>query len=357
MLRFYKYLLLILLLSQSIEIFSADIIDGIGLMDVKLSEINSDEIIDQFGINYLYKNTREGYKVLEYKDLGLSFGHEYGDDLKIIHLIDIYAPFKGVTSKGISIKKSVLEDVVKLYGTPTLKPRKSWNGLSVWECRYDGISFYIKNDPNNTYDYFDENENLNKEIIGIRLQRRLKSENGENNYKYTDKLKKTGYYNDKKFDELLVISDLSLSYSINNNYFITHDFISISGISLNGVMFGFSLSQLDINHNKLNLSFLEISLRYLAFNIVNFKNKSCLYNIVGIKLRPLSVGYEYDNSNFTYNPHVILNSELVFGGNKFTPFLGIDYYIDDTNWEINELFFRIGLRFGSMNKRSFLYLF
>ena len=71
---------------------------------------------------------------MAYPKLGLAFYMCQSDKRKQIFDIEMRAPFQAKTSKGITIGKSTLEDIYKIYG-------KRKDGT----LQYPGVSFYYKN--------------------------------------------------------------------------------------------------------------------------------------------------------------------------------------------------------------------
>lgn len=103
--------------------------EGVGFDGIRVGRTTRSDIIRKYGKGFRYvKNGKYSYQ-MKYKN-GLSFYYCQSDKLQQIFDIEIRASFKAKTSKGITLSKSTVSDVRRIYG----KPKK---GL-----RYRGIEFY-----------------------------------------------------------------------------------------------------------------------------------------------------------------------------------------------------------------------
>lgn len=112
---------------------------------VMIGTSTADHVIAAYGENYKLIDHRGYSYEMIYKDLGLGFYYCQNDPNREIFVVEIEAPSKTVTDKGIVLGKSTLADVLKIYGEPTV--------LSGPQLEYDGISFF---DSEDTEDEDDE---------------------------------------------------------------------------------------------------------------------------------------------------------------------------------------------------------
>ncbi len=132
-----KHLFLIILLfagfaisteAQTVKTATA----GVGVAGIKVGKSTRSDVIRKFGKTFeTEKHGKYSYQ-LKY-DSGISFYFCQADNRQTIFDIEMRAPYKVKTSKGITLSKSTVADVKKSYG-------KSKTGL-----RYRGIEFYYAN--------------------------------------------------------------------------------------------------------------------------------------------------------------------------------------------------------------------
>lgn len=103
--------------------------EGVGFDGIRVGRSTSADVIKKFG-----KPTKtvkyKKYSVQLIYPGGVSFYYCQADKRKQIFDIELRAPFRAKTSKGIVLSQSTLEDVYKIYG-------KSKDGLE-----YRGVSFF-----------------------------------------------------------------------------------------------------------------------------------------------------------------------------------------------------------------------
>ncbi len=103
--------------------------EGIGVEGIAVGKSDKKDVEKKFGKNYRWiKNGNYSFQ-MTYKN-GLSFYLCQTDKKQEIFDIEMRAPYKIKTSKGIILRESTLENVEKIYG-------KAKKGL-----RYRGIEFY-----------------------------------------------------------------------------------------------------------------------------------------------------------------------------------------------------------------------
>ena len=122
--------------------------EGVGIEGVTVGSSTADGVIKKFGKNYVKKTWGKYSFSLNYSKLGLAFYYCQTDKTKEIFDIEIRAPYKAKTSKGVILGKSTLEDIYKIYG-------RSADGLE-----YKGVSFfYVKSRGKNIVTVIDIVEN------------------------------------------------------------------------------------------------------------------------------------------------------------------------------------------------------
>ncbi len=103
--------------------------EGSGFDGIRVGRSTADDVIKKFGKSYkLVKHKK--YSAQMIFPGGISFYYCQSERKKTIFDIELRAPFAGKTAKGITLSKSTLEDVYRIYG-------KSKDGLE-----YRGVSFY-----------------------------------------------------------------------------------------------------------------------------------------------------------------------------------------------------------------------
>ncbi|MBK7704567.1 MAG: hypothetical protein IPN69_17540 [Acidobacteria bacterium] len=109
--------------------------EGVGLDGIAVGKSNSNDVIKKFGKNYKLVKYKKYSAQLVYPG-GISFYYCQADRKKTIFDIEFRAPYQVKTGKGITLSKSTLEDVYKIYG-------KSKEGLE-----YRGVSFFYQKQRN-----------------------------------------------------------------------------------------------------------------------------------------------------------------------------------------------------------------
>ena len=103
--------------------------EGIGVEGIKVGKSTKRDVEKKFGKTYKWEKNGKYSFQMTYKN-GLSFYLCQADKQQEIFDIEIRAPYKVKTSKGIILRESTLEDVERIYG-------KAKKGL-----RYRGVEFY-----------------------------------------------------------------------------------------------------------------------------------------------------------------------------------------------------------------------
>ncbi len=107
--------------------------EGVGIENLRVGNSTMADVVKKFGKNYQTKKFGAYSTAISYPKLGLAFYMCQEDKRKQIFDIEIRAPYKVKTGKGIILGKSTLQDIEKTYG-------KSKDGLE-----YRGVSFYYAN--------------------------------------------------------------------------------------------------------------------------------------------------------------------------------------------------------------------
>lgn len=107
--------------------------EGVGFDGITVGRSSENDVIRKFGKNFKLKKHRKYSYQMIYPN-GVSFYYCQADKRKQIFDIELRAPFEAQTSRGITIGKSTLEDIYRIYGK-----KKSDEGL-----QYRGVSFYYK---------------------------------------------------------------------------------------------------------------------------------------------------------------------------------------------------------------------
>lgn len=137
--------------SGVVEIQLVTIQEGIGIPDLLLRKTKFAEVEAKFGNqyikNYLYLN--QGEKSIRYESLGLSLIFRDYEDV-LLKEIGMEAPFRAITSKGIILGKSTLQEAIAVYGEETIweiKEDSYWCILYNFEYSHDRIRFCARKDP------------------------------------------------------------------------------------------------------------------------------------------------------------------------------------------------------------------
>jgi hypothetical protein len=107
--------------------------EGAGFDGITVGKSTQADVIKKFGKGYKLK-THKKYSYQMIYPNGISFYICQTDKRKQIFDIELRAPFEARTSKGITLGKSTLEDIYKIYG------RNRDGGL-----QYLGVNFYYAN--------------------------------------------------------------------------------------------------------------------------------------------------------------------------------------------------------------------
>lgn len=119
--------------------------DGESLDSINIGKSTMDDVTAVYGNDYKLIKHREYSYEMVYKNLGLSFYSCQNDPNKEIFSIDIQAPFKATTAKGIILGESTFDDIFRAYG--------KWEETSSgFEYEKEGIYF------NYTAEETEENE-------------------------------------------------------------------------------------------------------------------------------------------------------------------------------------------------------
>jgi len=104
--------------------------EGVGFDGIVVGRSTQADIVKKFGKDYTLK-THKKYSFQMIYPGGLSFYICQSDKKKQIFDIELRAPFEAKTSRGITLGKSTLEDIRKIYG------KTEDGGL-----QYRGVSFF-----------------------------------------------------------------------------------------------------------------------------------------------------------------------------------------------------------------------
>ena len=95
---------------------SEDITDGFGVNGIIVGRSTMSDVVSRYGEDFeLVEHNKYSYEA-KYMGMGLSFFYCYTDEEKKIFSIKIKPPFHGITSRGIIVGESTLQDVFDLYG-------------------------------------------------------------------------------------------------------------------------------------------------------------------------------------------------------------------------------------------------
>ncbi len=104
--------------------------EGVGVDGIKVGQSTSNDVIKKYGKAYRWEVNKKYSYQMTYPGTGLSFYFCQSDKKEQIFLIEIKSPFKGKTSRGITLGRSTKEETEKLYGKP------------IEGFQYKGIHFY-----------------------------------------------------------------------------------------------------------------------------------------------------------------------------------------------------------------------
>lgn len=103
--------------------------EGIGVEGITVGKSTKRDVEKKFGKNYKWVTNKNYSFQMTYPN-GLSFYICQTDKRQEIFTVEIRAPYRAKTSKGIILRESTLEDIERIYG-------KAKEGL-----RYRGVEFY-----------------------------------------------------------------------------------------------------------------------------------------------------------------------------------------------------------------------
>ncbi len=104
--------------------------EGVGIEGIKVGRSTSADVVKKFGKRYRREVNKKYSNQMTYDRLGLSFYTCQSDKRSVIFLIEIKAPYKAKTSRGVTLGLSTKEETEKIYGKPS-------EGFE-----YRGINFY-----------------------------------------------------------------------------------------------------------------------------------------------------------------------------------------------------------------------
>jgi hypothetical protein len=104
--------------------------EGVGVEGIIVGKSTMVDVVKKFGRDYNWVVNKKYSYQMTYAKLGLSFYICQSDKRKQIFDIEMKAPYRAKTSRGIVLGQSTVEDIEKVYG-------KLKSGLE-----YQGISFY-----------------------------------------------------------------------------------------------------------------------------------------------------------------------------------------------------------------------
>lgn len=110
--------------------------EGKGMSGVTIGVTTKNDIIKKFGNEYRWIENKKYSYQMNYYRLGVAFYICQADKKEQIFVIEMKAPYKAKTSKGIILGKSTVEDVEKVYGK--LKKGLEYRGVSFYYNRIDG---------------------------------------------------------------------------------------------------------------------------------------------------------------------------------------------------------------------------
>lgn len=107
--------------------------EGVGIEGLRVGSSTMADVVKKFGKNYKTRKYGKYSTAISYPKFGLAFYMCQTDAKKQIFDIEMRAPYKVKTGKGVILGKSTLQDIEKIYG-------KSKDGLE-----YRGVSFFYAN--------------------------------------------------------------------------------------------------------------------------------------------------------------------------------------------------------------------
>lgn len=127
---------------------------GIEGVSVVIDSSKISDVIEIYGTDYTIseKTLITNYR---FDKIGLTFQIDPYDKNRIVRSISVELPFKAKTKNGIVLNESIMKDVWNVYNDKGCFTSKSY----AWHSQ-NGISFYIKKDPNKKG--YDSNEKIYK---------------------------------------------------------------------------------------------------------------------------------------------------------------------------------------------------
>ena len=110
---------------------------GTGIKTIEIGKSTAQDVATTYGENYKLEENNGYSNQLTYADLGLSFYYCAKDQEKKIFLIEL---LKGSTDKKITVGKSTLKDVLKIYGEPV----EIGADFESFIFKYKGVQFYFR---------------------------------------------------------------------------------------------------------------------------------------------------------------------------------------------------------------------
>jgi hypothetical protein len=117
------------------------VIEGVGIDGIRIYQSTKDDVAAVYGKGFeLVGHNKYSYEMI-YGKTGLSFYFCYNDPEEKIFEVQIAPPHKAMTTKGIVVGESTLQDVFALYGKVDLSPTAE-SGIKAAE--YDGVQFFVE---------------------------------------------------------------------------------------------------------------------------------------------------------------------------------------------------------------------
>ena len=111
--------------------------EGVGFDGITVGRSTESDVIKKFGKDFKRKTHKKYSYQLIYPN-GVSFYICQQDRRRQVFDIELRAPFEAKTAKGITLGKSTLEDIYKIYGKKPLRE----DGEP--DLQYRGVSFFYK---------------------------------------------------------------------------------------------------------------------------------------------------------------------------------------------------------------------
>lgn len=137
-----------------------NILDGEGVGSIRVSESTFADVEAAYGSDFV--RTEPYAVIMTYEGLGLAFARRASEST--VRLVSFFAPFAGVTKRGIVLNQSTMRDVQAAYGP--LDWRSTTSG-PLWWTEYQGIQFYVERDLSVPQFPFDEALHIDRTIVRI----------------------------------------------------------------------------------------------------------------------------------------------------------------------------------------------